>query len=90
MSNTGRITMLFLAGAATGAAVALLTAPQSGQETRRKLKRATDNLIKQASRVGPAIQQAYQRATEAGKEAFVHRMNSPSAHAPDSVHSLHH
>ncbi|HEV8120682.1 MAG TPA: YtxH domain-containing protein [Candidatus Polarisedimenticolia bacterium] len=89
MSNT-RIMMLFLAGAATGAAVALLTAPQSGRETRRKLKQATDDLVKQASRVGSAVQEAYRRGTEAGKEAFVHKMNRPAVQASDSVHSLQH
>jgi gas vesicle protein len=90
MSNTSRIMLLFLAGAATGATVALLTAPQSGRETRRKLKKATEDLVNKAARVGPAIEQAYRRATEAGKEAFVRAVNSPSVQASDSERSLHH
>ena len=35
-NHTGGIVLSFLAGAATGAAVAFLTAPQSGGDTRRK------------------------------------------------------
>ena len=90
MSTTGKIMILFLAGAATGATVALLTAPQSGRETRRKLKKAAEDLANQASRVVPAIQKAYRQATDAGKEAFVHTMNGPSAQVSESDRSLHH
>ena len=73
MSETVRtltrgIVLSFLAGAAPGAAVALLPAPQSGRDTRRKLKHVTDDLADRAARVPPALQAAYRRATEAGKE----------------------
>jgi gas vesicle protein len=78
-NNTGGLVLSFLAGAATGAAVALLTAPQSGRDTRRKLKEITEDLADQAARVPPAIQAAYKRATEAGKEAFVHTFEEPAA-----------
>jgi gas vesicle protein len=67
--------LLFLGGAAIGATVALLTAPQSGRETRKKLKQVSGDLAHRASRVAPAIQQAYRKATSAGKEAFVQAMN---------------
>ena len=76
-SLTSGIVLSFLAGAATGAAVALLTAPQSGRDTRRKLKQVTDDLADQARRVPPALQAAYQRATEAGKEAFIQSFEAP-------------
>src|SRR5262245_10670406 len=71
----------FLAGAATGATVALLTAPQSGAETRRKLKQAKEHLADRASRVGSAISEAYRSATTAGKEGFVRTMNGSPARA---------
>ena len=76
------IVLTFLAGAATGAAVALLTAPQSGRETRRKLKQATNHLAEKAARVPTALQAAYHQATEAAKEAFVHSWDEP---APQSM-----
>ena len=76
-NHTGMIVLSFLAGAATGAAVALLTAPQSGRDTRRKLKGLTEDLASRAARVPPAIQAAYQRATQAGKEAFVRTLEEP-------------
>jgi len=80
----------FLAGAATGATVALLTAPQSGAETRRKLKQAKEDLAGRASRVGSAISEAYRSATTAGKEGFVRTMNGAPARASASIASPHH
>jgi len=43
-SSVGNILMAFLAGAAIGSAVALLTAPRSGRETRDKLRDTADDL----------------------------------------------
>jgi gas vesicle protein len=82
--------VLFLAGAATGAAVALLTAPQSGRDTRRKLKQVTDDLADRAARVPPALQAAYRRATEAGKEAFVQSLEAPAVPVSSRSHSDRH
>ena len=73
--------LYFLAGIAAGATVALLTAPQSGRETRRKVKQLKDDLTDQASRVGQAIGEAYRQATEAGKKGFVHTLNGAPARA---------
>ena len=71
----------FLAGAAAGATVALLTAPQSGAETRRKLRLTKDQLAHKASRVGSAISEAYRSATTAGKDGFVRTLNGAPARA---------
>lgn len=90
MNATVRTLTLLLAGAATGAAVALLTAPQPGRETRRKIKHATGDLTSRASRVASAIQEAYVRGTEAGKVAFVSTLRSPSMKASESVTTMHH
>ena len=51
-NHTGGIVLSFLAGAATGAAVAFLTAPQSGRDARRKLKHLTEDLAEKAARDG--------------------------------------
>ena len=81
---------LFLAGVATGATVALLTAPQSGVETRRKLRQAKDQLVDRASRVGSAIGEAYRSATTAGKEGFVRTLNGSQARDSGTISALHH
>jgi gas vesicle protein len=83
-----RIALYFLAGAVVGAAVALLTAPQTGRAARRKLKHVTQRLADQAARVPPAVKAAYQRASQAGKEAFVHTLEEQSASPRSaSIHS---
>ena len=89
-THESRTMLYFLAGVTAGAAVALLTAPQSGRETRRKLKQAKDDFTERASRVGKAIGEAYRRAAEAGKEGFVHELNGTSARDSRPSASSHH
>jgi gas vesicle protein len=76
----------FLAGAAAGVVVALLTAPQSGRDTRKKLK----VLAGRAKRVPPALQAAYKRASEAGKETFTRTLHEPAFPAPSKIQSRQH
>lgn len=45
MNNTNETVLTFCLGAVAGAAVALLMAPQSGQETREALRRGADDLV---------------------------------------------
>ena len=89
VTHDSRTMLYFLAGITAGAAVALLTAPQSGRETRRKLKQVKDDVTDRASRVGAAIGEAYRRATEAGKEGFVHTLNGAPARASRAVQPHH-
>ena len=88
-NHTGRILLYFVVGAATGAAVALLTAPRSGRETRRKLMQATSDLADRAIRVPPAVTEAYRRAAAAGKEAVVSALETPAATVVRPVSSQH-
>lgn len=60
----------FLAGAAVGAAVALLTAPRSGRETREKLRGLAEDLGERAKRAPGAAREAYERAADAARRAF--------------------
>lgn len=62
--GTGLI-LTFLVGAAAGAAVALLTAPRTGRETRRKLKEFAEDLAERAGRVPSAVRAAGHDAREA-------------------------
>src|SRR5262249_17138358 len=89
-THGSRTMLYFLAGIATGATVALLTAPQSGRETRRKIKQLKDQVTDRASRVGLAIGEAYRQATEAGKKGFVHSLNGTTTKASRSLHASHH
>jgi hypothetical protein len=77
--------LLFLGGAAIGATAALLVAPMSGRDTRRKLKQVSDDWAHRASLVPPAIR----KATVAGKEAFVLALNG-SATKPETIGPVHH
>lgn len=87
--HTSRILLCFVVGAAAGAAVALLTAPRSGRETRRKLKQVASELADRAVRVPPAVTEAYRRAAAAGKEAFVSALGTPSGPIAKAVSSQH-
>jgi gas vesicle protein len=62
--------MAFLGGAITGVAVALLTAPQSGRETRGQLLGWTHEARDKATRLPHAVREASTRATHAAREAF--------------------
>jgi gas vesicle protein len=57
----GSLVLAFLAGAAAGAIVALLTAPKNGRETR-------ESVAEWARRTG--VGDALSRATRAAREAF--------------------
>ena len=59
--SSGAIFMSFLAGAAAGAAVALLTTPKRGSEMREQLRSWANS-----GRVGEAVQ----RATTSARRAF--------------------
>jgi len=72
--------LLLLGGAAIGATAALLYAPMSGRDTRRKLKQVSGDWAHRAALVAPAIR----RAAVAGKEAFVLALNG-SAMKPQTI-----
>ena len=86
---TSKSILFLLGGAAIGATAALLTAPMSGRDLRRKLKQTSGELAQKATRVAQASQEAYRKATVAGKEAFVQTMNG-SATKSQTIGSLHH
>jgi gas vesicle protein len=64
-SSAGSILLAFIAGAAVGAAVALLFAPASGEETREYLgQRARDG----RDRAGDVARQGREMASEAARQ----------------------
>lgn len=69
-TNPAVVLLAFLAGAVTGAAVALLTAPQSGRETRSRLKGLAMDAAGRAPHMPEALSSAYTRASKAARQAF--------------------
>jgi gas vesicle protein len=68
--STGQFVVAFLSGAAVGAVVTLLTAPQSGRKTRQQIAGAARTARDEMGRIPPAIKDAYLKASDAAKEAF--------------------
>ena len=81
--SMGQMMMALLGGAAAGAAVALLTAPQSGAKTRQMLRDRAMASGESATRFPKAIQ----GAVAAGRDAFAESLakhghdHGPGAHA---------
>jgi gas vesicle protein len=69
----------FLAGTVAGAAVAYLTAPGSGRETRESLKGWAGEVRGKAVRVPHAVREAYVKASEAAKTAFVEALREAAS-----------
>jgi len=68
-SGTGKIIAAFLAGAAAGASLGLLLAPDKGEETRQKLKETFDELGEKAQEAYKKAQDAYEKlSTEVEKK----------------------
>ena len=65
-----QLLIAFVAGSAAGAAVAYLTAPRSGKETREALQVWARNARDKVGRIPQALGAAAERASEAGKDAF--------------------
>ena len=86
MTNTGyagtTVLLAFVAGAASGAVVALLLAPRSGAETRASLFQLGSNVARVASNVPTAVRDAYDSAAAAAVTACNQTLNDINNHAP--------
>jgi gas vesicle protein len=74
MNNTGRTTFFFLAGCGIGAGLALLFAPQSGEETREWIADAAEREVKMLRRRGRRSVRELQHAVTKGEERFAHML----------------
>ena len=63
-NGTGKIIAAFLAGAAAGASLGLLLAPEKGENTRQKLKETFDELGDKAQEAYVKAQEAYEKFTK--------------------------
>ena len=69
-SGYSKIILAFLAGAAAGAVVSLLTAPKSGRELRADLREFGSRIVPVAKRIPTAVRSAYVGASSAAADAF--------------------
>lgn len=89
-SGAGSIILAFVLGAITGAAVALLTAPASGEETRRKISEKARDGADQARRMADQGRDVWNRqretfsnAIDRGREAYNQARGAQPSGAPD-------
>ena len=74
-----QLLIAFTTGAAAGAAIAYLTAPRSGKETREALQVWAQDAKHKASRIPQAVREAVGRGTQAGKDAFAESFRADGA-----------
>lgn len=68
MNNSGRTTVTFLTGLGIGAAIAVLFAPRSGEETREWIADTTEQKFKALRRVGCRSLRQLQDAVAEGED----------------------
>jgi gas vesicle protein len=66
--STGCTILAFFIGGLVGAGVALLLAPQSGKETRQKIKELVDDAKEKATKYGEEVKSKVTSAVGKGKE----------------------
>ena len=66
--SAGTVFLSFLIGGIVGAGVALLLAPQSGRETRRKIREFTDDVKDKAEDVVEQIKDRISETVHSGKD----------------------
>ena len=82
----GSVITAFILGAACGAVAALLTAPQTGAETREQVREFTRRTGRKARNIPFELQGAWHRAVDAARHAFDEALAQADAGSSDSGH----
>jgi gas vesicle protein len=82
-SFSGNVFLAFIIGGIVGAGIALLTAPQSGRETREKIKGLADETRQKANEYAGQVKDKFSSAVESGKH-FVEEKKSLISTAIDA------
>jgi gas vesicle protein len=77
--STGSVLLSFLLGGVVGAGLALLFAPQSGVETRRKIRELKDETIEKASGIASQVKERIVSTVEKGKDIVEEKKSALSA-----------
>ena len=85
MANTGNTLLALLTGAAIGAGVGLLYAPDKGEKTRKKLKKNADKAKKEFSKKVKETTDDLSVQAKKAKATFEERLNSASHKADDII-----
>jgi gas vesicle protein len=64
MNNTTRVLIAFAAGAAVGCVTGILTAPNSGSGTRRKIKRTGEKIVSEVQDIVDEMQDKINESKE--------------------------
>ena len=78
--NGGHGFLVFALGASVGAVVALLTAPHSGKETRRRLQGTLKQLKQRAGNMRASVAETYTRGAEVLRDGVVKAFDKDPAH----------
>lgn len=71
------VVLAFAGGALAGATVAMLFAPVTGEEARKRIKEIAQSGTKRVTRMPKALKSAYSQATDVAKEAFSQAYSQP-------------
>jgi gas vesicle protein len=83
-SNGGHGFLVFALGTAVGAVVALLTAPHSGKETRRRLQGTLKQVKERAGNVRASVTETYARGAEVLRDGVVKAFDKDPARVTDA------
>jgi len=92
MSNSRNSILAFLSGAAIGAAVGLLYAPEKGEETRKKLNEGAvdtkDNVVKQWNKTSSDLNKSARKALSEFEERLDHTVSLAGGKADELIKAL--